>query len=212
MKNGTGYALILDHNAMTIMSNDAAHFSTVMNPLNIFAAVLIRPMFRTRARRAPAISSLELAISRARADTIKSLIEHGEDINAINTRGHAPIHLATTKGNSDVVQLLLENGADVNVAGTESGCTSLHYAASLGYVDLCELLVRYGACTDAQTARLETPLHLAITNGHSEVVALLLKYQASLNIRDENDMTPLQLAENLSHRSSNTSPSYGHTC
>ena len=64
----------------------------------------------------------------ARADTIKSLIEHGEDINAINTRGHAPIHLATAKGNSDVVQLLLENGADVNVAGTESGCTSLHYA------------------------------------------------------------------------------------
>jgi len=102
----------------------------------------IRQMFRTRARRAPATSSLEQAISRAHADTIKSLIVHGEDINALNIRGHAPIHLATAKGNSDVLHLLLENGADVNVVGTGSGCTSLHYAASLGYVDLCELLVR----------------------------------------------------------------------
>jgi|GEM_PF-1043951 len=35
------------------------------------------------------------------ADTIKSLIAHCEDINAINKRGHAPIHLGTAKGNSD---------------------------------------------------------------------------------------------------------------
>jgi ankyrin repeat protein len=157
-------------------------------------------MFRTRARRAPATSSLEQAISRAHADTIKSLIAHGEDINALNKRGHAPIHLATVKGNSDVVHLLLENGAEVNVVGTDSGCTSLHYAASLGHVDLCELLVRYGADSDAQTTRLETPLHLAITHGHSEVVALLLKYRARLNIRDKNGMTPLQLAENIKNR------------
>jgi ankyrin repeat protein len=160
----------------------------------------IRQMFRTRARRAPATSSLEQAISRAHADTIKSLIAHGEDINAINIRGHAPIHLATAKGNSDVVKLLLENGADVNVAGTESGCTSLHYACSLGYVDLCELLVRYGAEADAQTARLETPLHLAVARGHSEVVAILLKYNARMDIRDKNGMTPLQLAENIKNR------------
>lgn len=157
-------------------------------------------MFRTRARRAPATSSLEQAISRAHVDTIKSLIAHGEDINAINIRGHAPIHLATAKGNSDVVHLLLENGVDVNVVGTDSGCTSLHYAASLGYVDLCELLVRYGAETGAQTARMETPLHLAVARGHSEVVAVLLKYNARLDIRDKNGMMPLQLAENINNR------------
>ncbi len=156
-----------------------------------------RLMFRSSAPRAPATSSLEQAISRAHADTIKSLIAHGVDINARNVRGHAPIHLATAKGNSDVVQLLIENGVDVNVVGTDSGCTSLHYAASLGYVDLCELLVRYGADTDAQTVKLETPLHLAIANGHREVVAILLKYSARLDIRDKNGMTPLQQAENI---------------
>jgi ankyrin repeat protein len=76
----------------------------------------------------------------------------------------------------------------------------LHYAASLGYVDLCELLVRYGADTDAQTARMETSLHLAIAKEHSGVVALLLKYQARLNFRDRNGMTPLQQAENIRNR------------
>jgi len=154
-------------------------------------------MFRFRTPRAPTTSSLEQAIFRADTNTIKSLIAHGENINARNIRGHAPIHLATAKGNSGVVQLLLEYGADVNVVGADSGSTALHYAASLGYMDLCELLIRYGADTDAQTAKLETPLHLAISNGHRDVVALMLKYQARLNIRNKNGMTPLQQAENI---------------
>jgi ankyrin repeat protein len=95
---------------------------------------------------------------------------------------------------------LLKNGADVNVAGTVSGCTSLHYAASLGYADLCELLVRYGAEADAQTAKLESPLHLAIARGHTGVVETLLKYNTRLDIRDKDGMTPLQLAESLENR------------
>jgi 26S proteasome non-ATPase regulatory subunit 10 len=188
----------LIYNAMIKMGNECSSFfngnETYQHTLRQYWR---RQMFRTRARRAPATSSLEQAISRAHTDTIKSLIAHGEDINAINIRGHAPIHLATAKGNSDVVKLLLENGADVNVAGTESGCTSLHYAASLGYVDLCELLVRYGAEAGAQTAKLETPVHLAVARGHTEVVEILLKYNARLDIRDKNGMTPLQLAENI---------------
>ena len=139
-------------------------------------------------------------MSRADVDTIKSLIAQGVDINARNVRGHAPMHLATAKGLGDIVQVLLENGAEVNVVRTDSGCTSLHYAASLGHVDLCELLVRYGADTDAQTARLETALHLAIANRHREVVAILLKYRARLDIRDKNGLTPLQQAENSQNR------------
>ena len=87
---------------------------------------------------------------------------------------------------------------------TDSGCTSLHYAASLGHVDLCELLIRYGADTDAQTAKLETPLHLAVARGHSEVVSILLKYNARLDIRGKNGLTPLQLAGNIKSREIDT--------
>ncbi|MGB7932189.1 MAG: ankyrin repeat domain-containing protein, partial [Gammaproteobacteria bacterium] len=95
---------------------------------------------------------------------------------------------------------LLESGAEVDAVATNSGCTSLHYAASLGHVELCELLVRYGADPDAQTARLETPLHLAVVREHTDVVALLLKYHARLDIRDKNGMTPLQQAETIKKR------------
>jgi ankyrin repeat protein len=62
------------------------------------------------------------------------------------------------------------------------------------------LLVRYGADTDAQNTRLETPLHLAVAGGHREVVAILLEYRARLDIRDKNGLTPLQLAENCQNR------------
>lgn len=160
---------------------------------------LIRLLFHSGAPRS-ATSSLEQAASEGRAETIKNLIAQGGDINARNMRGQSPLHLAVKQGNSDVVQILLESGAEVDVVETDSGCTSLHYAASLGHVDLCESLVRYGANPDAQTARLETPLHLAVSRGHPEVVALLLKYHAKLDIRDKNGTTPLQQAEKLNKR------------
>ena len=172
-------------------------FNTYLLRLCYLLHRLIPRMFHSGAPRVPATLSLEQAISRAHMQTIKSFIAQGVDINARNIRGHAPIHLATAKGNRDVVQLLLENGVGVNVVGTDSGCTALHYAASLGHVDLCELLVRYGAETDAQTARLETPLHLAVARGHTEMVAILLKYSARLDIRDKNGLTPLQQAEKI---------------
>jgi len=158
---------------------------------------LIRLLFSPGARRTPATAPLEQATLKGQAEMIRSLIEHGDDINARNTRGYTPLHLASAKGNSEVLKLLLENGAEVDAVVTDSGCTSLHHAASLGHVELCELLVRYGADPDAQTARLETPLHLAVASGHSEVVALLLKYHARLDIRDKHGMTPLQQAETI---------------
>jgi ankyrin repeat protein len=130
------------------------------------------------------------------ADTIKSPIPQNKDINARNIRGQTPLHLASAENNNDAVKLLLESGAEVDAVATNSGCTSLHYAASLGHVDLCESLIRYGADTDSQTARLGTPLHLAIARGYPEVVTLLLKYRARLDIRNKNGMTPLQQAEN----------------
>jgi ankyrin repeat protein len=161
---------------------------------------LIRLLFRFSAPRVPATSSLEQAASEGHAETVKTLIAQGRDINARNIRGQTLLHLAVKQGNSDVVQLLLENGAEVDAVETDSGCTSLHYAVSLRHVDLCESLIRYGANTDAQTARLETPLHLAISRGHPEVVALLLKYHARLDIRDKNGVTPLQQAEKFKNR------------
>ena len=49
------------------------------------------------------------------ADTIKSPIARGEDINALNRRSHAPIHLATAKGNSDeeIFRAIAENADDL---------------------------------------------------------------------------------------------------
>ena len=157
---------------------------------------LIRLLLSPGAPRAPATAAMEQVAVNSHMDTIKSLIAQGKDINARNIRGQTPLHLAVVERNNDAVQLLLESGAEVDTVALNSGCTSLHYAASLGHVDLCELLIRYGADPDAQTAKLGTPLHLAVSRGYPEVVALLLKYHARLDISDKNGMTPLQLAEN----------------
>jgi hypothetical protein len=72
---------------------------------------LIRLLFSSSAPRSQATARLEQATLNGQEETIKSLIEHGDDINARNNRGYTPLHLAAAKGNSEVVQLLLENGA-----------------------------------------------------------------------------------------------------
>lgn len=156
---------------------------------------LIRLLFRSSDRGVAATALLEQATLTGHIETIKSLIAQGNDINARNTQGQAPLHLAAAKGDSDMIELLLDSGAEVDAVATDSGYTCLHYAASMGHVESCELLIRRGADTDALTFRQETPLHLAIARGHSNVVALLLKYHARLDIRDKNGVTPLRLAE-----------------
>jgi ankyrin repeat protein len=158
---------------------------------------LIRLLFSPGAPRSPAPAPLEQAALNGQEETVRNLIERGDDINARNDRGYTPLHLAATSGNREVVQLLLENAAEVDAVETDTGCTPLHHAASLGHAGVCELLVRYGADPDAQTTRRETPLHLAVARGHAGVVALLLKYHARLDIRDTHGMTPLQQAETV---------------
>ena len=44
---------------------------------------------------------------------VKSLVEHGCDINIGTELEMTPLHLAVTKGNLDMVKYLVENGADI---------------------------------------------------------------------------------------------------
>ena len=76
--------------------------------------------------------------------------------------------------------------------------TSLHYAASLGYVELVrELLIR-GASVHVRDRQLSTPLHLVVgaklkkanQNG-AKVVKLLLLWEADPNAKDVENKMPL---------------------
>ncbi|APR98934.1 ankyrin repeat domain-containing protein [Wolbachia endosymbiont of Folsomia candida] len=72
---------------------------------------------------------------------VKSLIEHGTYINAIDNKGYTPLHWAK---DVKMVDFLIKNGADIN-AIDKQGYTMLHWAAKKGYQEIAELLIRKNA-------------------------------------------------------------------
>ena len=61
-----------------------------------------------------------------RAETVKKLIELGEDVNQ-KSLGRAPIHYAARYNRAEVLKVLIENGADLKKR-CDKGMTAIKYA------------------------------------------------------------------------------------
>ncbi len=80
---------------------------------------------------------------------------------------------------------------DINEIKDMYGNTLLHVAASMGDVELVELLLENGANPNAKNEYGETPLHRA-TN--AEVAKKLIRYGSYVNEKDRDGRTPLHYA------------------
>jgi ankyrin repeat protein len=72
---------------------------------------------------------LSPAISRAKVEIVRLLIDHGVDVTAKDKSLSTPLHLASSLGIPEIVQLLIERGADIT-ARDASRRTPLHLASS----------------------------------------------------------------------------------
>lgn len=103
-----------------------------------------------------------------------------------------PLHLASAAGQTAAVRFLLDAAVacDPNLARLNH-FSPLHAAAMNGHADVCELLLRAGACPDAQTApQRYTPLHSAAYAGHLDCIRVLLERGASRLERNYHGETP----------------------
>lgn len=92
-----------------------------------------------------------------------------------------------------IVRLLLEAGDSPNndyAIALYSG--PLHYACQNGYLQLAELLLRYGADPNMEDADMHTPLHFAARHNQPDCAALLIKYGAIVDAPDIAGWTPLR--------------------
>ena len=145
-------------------------------------------------------SPLIVSIRSEDAYSVRSLIDSGEDVNAMSQDliGNqywklTPLIRASISGNLEIMQMLINAGADVNGID-EWGDTPLMAAAAFGHVEAAKLLISSGANLDAKKPDETTALMIAARRGNYEVLKTLITAGADPNIGLGTGDTALSLA------------------
>lgn len=143
------------------------------------------------------VTSLERAALDGYLHVVEFLLENGA------TKKDSALTYSVIGRNKEIVELLLRKGADVNIRSSyirqakygDGDFTPLHHAASIGDLEISEVLVDYGADINAKTSFLETtPLMVAAEYGRIEVIDFLLKKGAKLGYKNIYERDALLLA------------------
>ena len=99
------------------------------------------------------------------------------------TTNESGLHIVVQRRDDLWTKFLLERGANPNAAD-RNGVTPVMIAASLGFVDGLERLVKAGGRVDVPNASGETPLIAAVHRRDTAVIRVLLKHGASADRTD----------------------------
>ena len=133
------------------------------------------------------------SISVQRLATLHSLLAHGANVNARDSRQRTP--LMSNARDAKAMALLIDHRADVK-AKDSSGRTALHYAATSHWntSDSITLLLDRGSEVDTRDRYGNTPFLLAGSAGNAENVETLVARGADPKARDTAGDTALHLA------------------
>jgi uncharacterized protein len=125
---------------------------------------------RVTARSADGFTALHYAAFFGKAESAKTLIEAGAEVNVYseNPLHVQPLHSAAAGRHYEVCRILLAAGADVN-ARQQDAYTPLHEAAQHGDFELVELFLSAGADPTARLDSGATPAESAQAAGHPDV-------------------------------------------
>lgn len=127
--------------------------------------------------------------------SVAAKLRAGQDPNALNARGQAPLHWALRHQSAAALQALLADPrTDVNLPNA-LGESPLALAALRARLDWVKALVARGArVTPAPGSAQWHALHYAASGEDRGVVAWLVEQGAELDARSPNGSTPLMLA------------------
>ncbi|XP_078260580.1 ankyrin repeat and SOCS box protein 18 [Rhinoraja longicauda] len=129
----------------------------------------------------------------------KLLLTYRADVNQLTEEDReTPLHVAAKHGLHNHAHLYLRYGATVDamnvhwVSPLSSACASAVEAEKQkDYLQVCKILIAYGASMNTVDDENRTPLHKASRNASLQLVQLLLKNGADANPIDYNGSSPL---------------------
>jgi ankyrin repeat protein len=124
-----------------------------------------------------------MVVTFGEVDALKALIRCSKDNCIHDGKFDDPLLVRAARyGHVNVVRVLLEACAHVDGSDT-LGYTALHYAALGGRLDVCRLLLDWGARMVPSKTKF-TPLHYAASRGHFSVVKLLVERGADVGLKN----------------------------
>ncbi|XP_077284468.1 uncharacterized protein LOC143910013 [Arctopsyche grandis] len=128
-------------------------------------------------------------------NTIKTLLDLGANINAVNKNGFSALLNASRDNEYEKVKTLLEEGADPNNFDSKNPQIPIHEAAKNNHLKIVNLLLKAGAESNELDKNGNTALHMATDNdGKLPVVELLVRYGCDIEAVNKYGKTPLDLA------------------
>lgn len=136
-------------------------------------------------------SALHYAAAYGWTSTMQSLLDLGEDPNALDSDGCLPLHVAARWEKAETCSFLLDHTTNVNLI-TKSSTTILHWAAMWGLNKIIERLVQKGADCNIGDKYGYTSLHYACSRPNFEsTVRLLLQSGARVDAASKDLETPM---------------------
>jgi hypothetical protein len=114
---------------------------------------------------------------------LQRLLAGGEDVDARDRERNTPLLAAVSANQPAAASVLIDAGAELNV-GNKHGFTPVCIAATQGYVEILERLLKAGADAnycDPNDYSEHPPLHMACNRGYFAAVRLLVEHGADVN-------------------------------
>lgn len=136
------------------------------------------------------VSALCWACHLGYTDIVRLLINHEADIDLQDSEGLHPIQVALYGAHFDICKILIDSGCDLFV--NQSGFGLMHASASVGSMEIGELLFQKGVALDDIDDGGRTPLHWAVQEGYLDFCKFLLEHEVRIDAEDVNGFTPFQ--------------------
>eukprot|EP00794_Sanderia_malayensis_P003345 gene3345-3834_t len=119
------------------------------------------------------VSPLHEACYRGCLKCMKTLIDHGADVNFADSEGWTPLHAAVCGEHIYCVKYLVESGANLNSKDTH-GVSPLRMAVNVKNIEIIDYLVKRGADAMATANDGNSPFQCAIELGDDAVLTYFL--------------------------------------